>query len=242
MPSIGSALIWDTIDPVAVKCEIGGISISSNLLNTGNVVFDFTTEQLNGLAAGDYSIMISAAATDNSNESIPVQVEVPRITDEQKPQEPKKHDPLNPPSKDVPIDMTMDFAQTINGDIKNLTKILLNGKEMGQLNKIATCMDLTIKGYRGTAGKVGAGSVIVTLNKNIINWLPGGVQTLTFVFNDNGVTSEGEVEFTIQAKANVPKTGDENDMVGWLVVLLSSTLGCACVLVWRKRRQSKGTW
>lgn len=72
----------------------------------------------------------------------------------------------------------------------------------------------------------------VTANKS-------GTATITVITDDGLYTATCKVTVT---NTNLPQTGDNGNVTGWLIALLTSVLGMLCVLVWRKWRQLQGTW
>ena len=148
----------------------------------------------------------------------------------------------------TPVDLTKDATFTLNGDFALIGRVLLDGKEMGQVNKTPTSADLTWAGYPGNAGKLEKGSVIVTLYKEFLKTLPEGRYTLTVEFNDaGGSVSTGDLQFAVP-KQQEPKptatgggsaktgdgsakTGDESNMALWIVLVC-----VAGFAVYRKRK------
>ena len=72
------------------------------------------------------------------------------------------------------------------------------------------------------------------------------VEAGTYIFTvgaSNGVGTPASQTFTLTVNTTTyPQTGDDSNMLNWLVALLVSALGCLLILVWRKQRQIKGTW
>lgn len=153
---------------------------------------------------------------------------------------PVDHGPIDPPDPNTPIDLTKDQVFTFNGDYANIARVLLDGKEMEQINKTATSADLTWADYTGNAGNIKSGSVIVTLYKEFLKTLPDGKHTLVVEFNDGGTVSAGSAQFTIEkSTATNPKTGDSENMALWIVLVCAA--GAAITGVWltgRRRRRS----
>jgi hypothetical protein len=81
------------------------------------------------------------------------------------------------------------------------------------------------------------GSTVITLYASYLQTLSVGNHTLTVEFtNGKSVTDT----FAVKARQNIPQTGDDSDMTGWLIMLFSSVLGILCVVGYRKARQLKG--
>lgn len=141
----------------------------------------------------------------------------------------------------TPVDLTKDATFTLNGDFALIGRVLLDGKEMGQVNKTPTSVDLTWAGYPGNAGKLEKGSVIVTLYKEFLKTLPEGRYTLTVEFNDaGGAVSTGDLQFAVPKQqepkptatgGGSAKTGDESNMALWIVLVC-----VAGFAVYRKRK------
>ncbi|MDL2237900.1 carboxypeptidase regulatory-like domain-containing protein [Christensenellaceae bacterium OttesenSCG-928-K19] len=167
------------------------------------------------------------------------------------------HDPQNPPDPNTPIDTNKDAVFTFNGEYINLARILLNGKEMEQTNKTISSAGLTYGNYSGIAGDVRAGSVVVTLYKEFLHTLPDGVYKLDVVFNDGGVESMGNLQFTVKkgahetpaqtaptttsidkptTKGSSPKTNDENNISFWVALCMIASISIIGTIIYRHRR------
>lgn len=89
------------------------------------------------------------------------------------------------------------------------------------------------------------GSTIITFKASYLETLSAGTHTIRTEFTD------GYADLTLSIKEtadipdgdtpDVPKTGDNSNMLGWIIALLASGLGLLCLAVWRKWRQVKGT-
>ncbi len=84
------------------------------------------------------------------------------------------------------------------------------------------------------------GSTIITFKESYLNTLALSAHTLRVEFTD------GHADLTLfvnlENVTDVPKTGDSNNMTGWLITLILSTAGVAFVLAWRRWRKMKGKW
>ena len=88
------------------------------------------------------------------------------------------------------------------------------------------------------------GSTIITFNAIYLETLSAGTHNIRAEFTD------GYADLTLSIKEtadipdgdtpDVPKTGDNSNMLGWIIALLASGLGLLCLAVWRKWRQVKG--
>jgi len=86
-----------------------------------------------------------------------------------------------------------------------------------------------------------------TFKKEYLATLGVGVQT--FIFDMSGgadpaltITVKDTTQVVNTNIIDLPKTGDDTTMIGWGLLLGTSVLGILCALIWRKRRQLRGTW
>jgi LPXTG-motif cell wall-anchored protein len=85
---------------------------------------------------------------------------------------------------------------------------------------------------------VAQGSTIITLQDRYLKTLGNGTHWFVAEYTD-GYSQGIRLDVNVP---NVPQTGDNSSMQGWLAVMLGSALGILCLAVWRKRKKIKGTW
>ncbi|MDL2236668.1 InlB B-repeat-containing protein [Christensenellaceae bacterium OttesenSCG-928-K19] len=139
-----------------------------------------------------------------------------------------------------------DYSVTFAGEFKNLKALRLNGVAFGIVPQSATLANLTYPGYDGIAGIAEESSVKVTLYKEFLATLPGGVYTLEAEFDDSGIVNVGSTQFTLLKDAATttssttsPKTDDSANMGLWIALCM---VAAACVIggiAYNRRKQSQ---
>ena len=88
------------------------------------------------------------------------------------------------------------------------------------------------------------GSTIITFKAIYLETLSAGTHNIRAEFTDGYADLTLSIEETADIPdgdtPDVPKTGDNSNMLGWIIALLASGLGLLCLVVWRKWRQVKG--
>lgn len=177
------------------------------------------------------------------------------------------HTVHNPPDANTPLDTTRDMVITINGDYVNVVAIRLNDNLLTRtLTSPTTGILSAYPGFDDTLGRDEAGSVVVTLYKEFLQWLPNGTYTLEVEFLDGTVTGTGSLDFLIRhddpasstspasstppasttttttaATGGSPQTGDGSHMGLWITLLIAS-LSALCAGMWvllRRHRRAK---
>jgi len=83
---------------------------------------------------------------------------------------------------------------------------------------------------------------VYTFLKEFLASLPVGTHTITFVMS-GGVNPELTLTITDSRPVSpVPITGDTTNPQGWTIALWSTLIGAFVMLLWRRRRQLRGTW
>ncbi|MDR3085288.1 MAG: hypothetical protein LBU47_03130 [Christensenellaceae bacterium] len=80
------------------------------------------------------------------------------------------------------------------------------------------------------------GSTVITLKEHYLKTFRNGVYWFTAEFND-GWSEDIRLLVNVPGHA-VPQTGDYGAQAGWMLVLLGSLLGMACMLVWGWKREA----
>jgi len=87
-----------------------------------------------------------------------------------------------------------------------------------------------------------AGPATYTILPAFLASLPVGTHTITFVMS-GGVNPTLTVTITDTTPSTVvPITGDTTNPQGWAIALWSTLIGAFVTLLWRRRRQLRGTW
>ncbi|MCL1978657.1 MAG: InlB B-repeat-containing protein, partial [Methanomassiliicoccaceae archaeon] len=96
--------------------------------------------------------------------------------------------------------------------------------------------------YNGSAVSAGNyseidGYTVLTLNEDYLETFADGTYTFRAEFQDG----YADIVLTVNAEGDditVPQTGDDNNMIGWIVVMLICIFVIICVLAWLKWRQA----
>ena len=189
-------------DPITYS-QIGapaGVSLDTA---TGSMTIDPSVE------VGTYQFTITASSGGNLNTNQNFTLTITAT-----PAPPVNHDPTDAPDRNKPIDTSKDFSITFNGDFVKLIDIKINGHSITRT--LTDPMGATLTGYPGYSGVLGkaeSGSVIITLYKEFLQWLPSNSYDIEVVFNDGGVISSGSAVFLI-SKTPAPTPPPAPDTVG----------------------------
>lgn len=112
---------------------------------------------------------------------------------------------------------TKNLSFTANGLFSKFTGLEVNGKT------------LDTKYYTAKSG-----STVVTLKASYLDTLSPGKYALTFLYTDGKVSGD----FTVQAKTNVPATGDSSDLLLWVALLFAGMAAMITFVFGRKRKKS----
>jgi hypothetical protein len=105
------------------------------------------------------------------------------------------------------------ITMTANGPIDKFEGLVLDEKTLDSA-------DYTVR----------AGSTIITLNPEYLGTLSVGKHTLTFLYQD------GEVSGTFEIAASAPQTGDSDNTMLWVAVLLTALCALAATAFCRRKR------
>ena len=83
-----------------------------------------------------------------------------------------------------------------------------------------------------------AGSTIITLKQSYLKNLTARKHTITVLYTDGEATAE----FTVQAKATTPATGDDSGIMIWTAVFFISTMSLTALVVYQKKFAYKGKY
>ncbi|MDL2302469.1 LPXTG cell wall anchor domain-containing protein, partial [Lachnospiraceae bacterium OttesenSCG-928-D06] len=171
---------------------------------------------------------------------------------------PVNHNPINPPSKDDPVDLTGNTNFGFRGKFANLSGLTINGKDLDMtLSSDGTIYYITEPGDDTIIGEVtpdGDDAVQITIYEEYKKSLPDGNYLLEAVFDDNGVVTSGELEFLIKRENNnnntsnqdkqtpvvvtenkkSPQTGDSNSLLFWAGIGMTAIIG-----IWMSMRVMK---
>ena len=155
--------------------------------------------EITGLSAGSYDVryknVVESGTVYIDNAAATVTVTAP-------PPPPINHNPTNPPNVNTPVDTSKALTIKFEGEYANLKAVRLNNVNLTVTPTSNIQANLSgYKNYDKVLGNAKAGSVEVTLNKEFLQWLPNGVQSLEVEFNDGGVISSGKADFLIKHEA-----------------------------------------
>ena len=118
----------------------------------------------------------------------------------------------NSPGTNTPVDTSKDLTITINGEYANIANIKLGGNLLRVAPTSATSGEIMgYPGYAKASGSINSGSVIVTLHKEFLQWLPSGIYDLEVAFNDGNTVVPVSVDFLV---SNAPATTSAPDTTG----------------------------
>ena len=153
----------------------------------------------------------------------------------------------NPPGTNIPVDLGKDLTITFNGEYANIATLKLDGNLLRIVPTSSTSGDIVdYPDYAKASGNINSGSVIVTLHKEFLQWLPNGIYDLEVAFNDGNTVVPVSVGFLI-SNADTPatasttggstsstKTGDDTP-VGLMIALIVVAGAGLAVLFIRQR-------
>lgn len=84
-----------------------------------------------------------------------------------------------------------------------------------------------------------SGSVIIRLKPNCLNKLKNGKHTITAEFDDGAADASFRVAGNKSGGSGGARTGDENDILAWLAVMLASILSMIVCGISRRKRNSR---
>lgn len=166
------------------------------------------------------------------------------------PTSPVNHNPVNPPDPNQAIDLSKDAVFTFEGDFSNIKEIRLDGHFFNMKYPTQTSVGLSgYPGFSNLAGRASSGSVVITLYRHFLDFLPDGQHTLEVVFDDNGAMSSGQLTFKLEhppkpsafeedddgstKTSSNPKTGDESNTLYFALLLIPAAL----VLIYSVRKR-----
>ena len=122
----------------------------------------------------------------------------------------------------------------VTGVALDKTKLTLAVGGSGTLTATVSPENATNKGVKWASSNTS----VATVDANgKVKGVKPGTATITVTTDDGGYTATCKV--TVTATTNSTQTGDNSNMMLWIITLLSSILIGLCMLVWRKRQQIK---
>lgn len=130
-----------------------------------------------------------------------------------------------------------------NGGRRAVTGVTLNKSKMNLVWTHCETLIATVTPAHATNKQLiwsSSDPSVATVDENgTVTAVWEGKATITVTTRDGGYSASCVVTV---ASIEVPKTGDHNDMTGWIVALAVSVVGVTSAFAWRKWRKIRGTW
>jgi hypothetical protein len=205
-----------------------------------------------GLAAGNYTVVITAGNGVSSDATMTVTVAV------------HTRDPVPTQTPGTVSDVTQHATIVLNGNFYDMHAASKNDAAL-TLSRSADGTTVYLSGYPGFTGNIGeavSGSTSITIYNTFLQTLPNGTYTFTVSFIDyEGVIyASPQVTYVINRQNNpnnppeivvsnppiirnnpggLPRTGVISNIVLWIILLLISIAVTISILVWHTRFKKK---